>query len=268
MNYSGQRVLVLGLGLTGLSAALWLRKRGADVVVADTRETPPRLDMLLARAPEVPVVLGGLDSTLVDKADLVVISPGLNINAPDMAAARARKVPFVGDIELFARELPAGQRVIAITGSNGKSTVTRLISHILLRAGRHVGMTTSDGILIDERMVDPGDWTGPAGAQAILRRNDIVAAPILVSIIGAAAFMALGLYSNGHELPLAHFAFGLSSVAAAGSVAGGVLIRCPTPGSPLRWWWSSRSSRCRFCPIGPWIRGNWSIRSGSGFCSC
>ena len=54
--------------------------------------------------------------------------------------------------------------VVSITGTNGKSTVTRLITHILLRAGRHVGTTTSDGILVDERMIDPGDWTGPGGA--------------------------------------------------------------------------------------------------------
>ena len=60
--------------------------------------------------------------------------------------------------------------VVSVTGTNGKSTVTRLITHILLRAGRHVGTTTSDGILVDERLVDAGDWTGPGGAAAILRR--------------------------------------------------------------------------------------------------
>ena len=81
---------------------------------------------------------------------------------------------------------------ISITGTNGKSTVTRLITHILLRAGRHVGMTTSDGILVDERMVDPGDWTGPAGAQAILRRNDVDVA-VLETARG-------GLVLRGHGL--------------------------------------------------------------------
>ena len=83
-----------------------------------------------------------------------------------IAGARATPPAWIRD---DARRMPA----ISITGTNGKSTVTRLITHILLRAGRHVGMTTSDGILVDERMVDPGDWTGPAGAQTILRRNDV-----------------------------------------------------------------------------------------------
>jgi UDP-N-acetylmuramoylalanine--D-glutamate ligase len=152
MNYAGQRVLVLGLGLTGLSAALWLRSRGADVVVSDTREAPPRLDVLLARAPDVPIVLGGLDGTLVSKADLVVISPGLNINAPDIAAARARNVPFVGDIELFARELPAAQRVIAITGSNGKSTVTALTGALCAAAGLRTVLAGNIGVPVLEAL--------------------------------------------------------------------------------------------------------------------
>ena len=61
--------------------------------------------------------------------------------------------------------------IVSISGTNGKSTVTRLISHILLLAGRRVGTTTSDGVLVDERMVEPGDWTGPGGAQQILARR-------------------------------------------------------------------------------------------------
>jgi cyanophycin synthetase len=90
-----------------------------------------------------------------------------------------------------ARRLP----VISITGTNGKSTVTRLITHILLRAGRHVGTTTSDGILVDERLVDAGDWTGPGGAAAILGRPDLDVA-VLETARGGLVLRGLGYESN------------------------------------------------------------------------
>src|SRR5436190_10418519 len=116
MNYSGQRILVLGLGVTGLSLALWLRDRGADVRVADTRDNPPKLAALKKFADEIPIHLGEWKESMFRGVDIVAISPGLNINVPMVAAARARGMTFVGDIELFARELPSTQRVIAITG--------------------------------------------------------------------------------------------------------------------------------------------------------
>jgi cyanophycin synthetase len=84
---------------------------------------------------------------------------------------------------------------ISITGTNGKSTVTRLVTHILVQAGRRVGSTTSDGILVDERLVDPGDWTGPGGAAAILRRADIDAA-VLETARGGLIQRGLGYESN------------------------------------------------------------------------
>jgi cyanophycin synthetase len=84
---------------------------------------------------------------------------------------------------------------ISITGTNGKSTVTRLITHILVRAGRRVGSTTSDGILVDERLVDAGDWTGPGGAAAILRRVDLDAA-VLETARGGLIQRGLGYESN------------------------------------------------------------------------
>src|SRR5437773_2403611 len=116
MNYTGQRILVLGLGVTGLSLALWLRDRGADVRVADTRDNPPKLAALKKKADGIPVVLGAWSEALFRGIDMVAISPGININIPLVAAARERGLLFVGDIELFARELPASQRVIAVTG--------------------------------------------------------------------------------------------------------------------------------------------------------
>ncbi len=85
--------------------------------------------------------------------------------------------------------------IVSISGTNGKSTVTRLISHILLLAGRHVGTTTSDGVLVDERMVDPGDWTGPGGAQQILARSDVDVA-VLETARGGIVLRGVGYESN------------------------------------------------------------------------
>ncbi|CAN5654923.1 hypothetical protein BH20CHL7_BH20CHL7_09350 [soil metagenome] len=85
--------------------------------------------------------------------------------------------------------------IISISGTNGKSTVTRLITHILIGAGRHVGTTTSDGVLIDARLVDPGDWTGPGGAHTILARSDIDVA-ILETARGGIVLRGMGYESN------------------------------------------------------------------------
>ena len=89
------------------------------------------------------------------------------------------------------RRMPA----VSITGTNGKSTVTRLITHVLLRAGLHVGSTTSDGILVDERLVEAGDWTGPGGAAAILRRSDVDVA-VLETARGGLVLRGVGYESN------------------------------------------------------------------------
>jgi cyanophycin synthetase len=102
--------------------------------------------------------------------------------------ARATPPSWIRD---DARAMP----VVSITGTNGKSTVTRLITHILLRAGHHVGTTTSDGVLVDEHVVDPGDWTGPGGAAAILRRSDVDVA-VLETARGGLVQRGMGYESN------------------------------------------------------------------------
>jgi cyanophycin synthetase len=105
-----------------------------------------------------------------------------------LAEARATPPTWIRDAD---RRIP----VVSISGTNGKSTVTRLISHILLRAGRHVGTTTSDGVLVDERMVDPGDWTGPGGAHQILARHDVDVA-VLETARGGIVLRGVGYESN------------------------------------------------------------------------
>ena len=95
----------------------------------------------------------------------------------------------------WIRDADRTMPVISITGTNGKSTVTRLITHILLQAGHHVGTTTSDGVLVDERLIDPGDWTGPGGAAAILRRHDVDVAA-LETARGGLVLRGMGYESN------------------------------------------------------------------------
>jgi cyanophycin synthetase len=102
--------------------------------------------------------------------------------------ARVTPAAWIRDAE---RRLP----IVSISGTNGKSTVTRLITHILLRAGRHVGTTTSDGVMVDERLIEPGDWTGPGGAQQILARRDLDIA-VLETARGGIVLRGVGYESN------------------------------------------------------------------------
>jgi cyanophycin synthetase len=105
-----------------------------------------------------------------------------------IAGASATPPPWVRDVD---RRIP----IVSISGTNGKSTTTRLITRILLRAGRRVGTTTSDGILVDERMVEPGDWTGPGGAKEILERSDVDVA-VLETARGGIVLRGVGYESN------------------------------------------------------------------------
>jgi len=128
MNMAGRQVLVLGLGVSGLSMARWLARHGADVRVADTRAAPPCLAQLKQELPGVAVAAGNFSAELFTGVDLIAVSPGLPMNEPPLNDARERGVPIVGDIELFAQALPLARpaSIIAITGSNGKSTVTEM----------------------------------------------------------------------------------------------------------------------------------------------
>ncbi len=132
----GKRSLVVGLGKTGLSCARHLAGLGGEVVVVDSREQPPALAQLRAELPNVPVHLGGFAEAAFASVDQLVVSPGVSLKEPAIAAAVARGVPVLGDIELFARRAQA--QVIAITGSNGKSTVTTLVAAMAQRAGTDV----------------------------------------------------------------------------------------------------------------------------------
>ena len=130
----GTAAVVVGLGKTGLSAARFLRARGARVAVTDNRSAPPELAGLRRLDAGIPVSLGRFDEALLADCTLLVVSPGVAASGPFFAAAQARGLPPIGDIELFAAAARAP--IAAISGTNGKSTVTTLLGRIALRAGR------------------------------------------------------------------------------------------------------------------------------------
>ena len=131
---AGTRALVLGLGRTGLSCARYLDRKGLAVRVADTRAEPPGAEALRAQVPQAELRTGRFDASLLDGVAQVVISPGLSLREPVASEAAGRGLPVVGDIELFARDAQAP--VAAITGTNGKSTVTALLAGLATAAQR------------------------------------------------------------------------------------------------------------------------------------
>ncbi|HET7365146.1 MAG TPA: UDP-N-acetylmuramoyl-L-alanine--D-glutamate ligase [Burkholderiales bacterium] len=151
----GRRLLVLGLGDTGLSVARYAERRGALVRVADTRAAPPRRAALTGD-----VRLGPFTPTLLADVDLVCISPGLALAEPLVGEALARGIPVLGDIELFAWENRAP--VLAVTGTNGKSTVTALTGQLLRSVGvdcevaGNISPPVLDALLA--RQVPPAVW--------------------------------------------------------------------------------------------------------------
>ena len=135
MRYRDRNAVVLGLGQTGLSMVRHLVHHGARVRVADTRAAPPHADLLMADFSGVPLETGPVSDATFRGADLIAISPGVSQHQAAIQSAVADGVELVGDVELFARALPAGQKVLAITGTNGKTTVTALTGSLARAAG-------------------------------------------------------------------------------------------------------------------------------------
>jgi len=135
LAFANKQVLVLGLGDTGLSALRWLHAHGAVLSVADTRETPPGLELLRREFPDVRVHLGPFSTETFAVAELVVSSPGVPLADPHIQAVIKRGIKVIGDVELFAQYKSPSARVIAITGANGKSTVTTLVGEMCKTAG-------------------------------------------------------------------------------------------------------------------------------------
>jgi UDP-N-acetylmuramoylalanine--D-glutamate ligase len=158
-NLEHKKVLVVGLGVTGLSMARWLDARGAVVAVADSRDNPPHAARLQAELPGVPLFTGMLREEVFRNADLLAVSPGVSLREPAVADALAHGVEVVGDIELFAQALNAQDltlrtQVIAITGSNGKSTVTEMVGAMCKKAGLHTIVAGNIGLPVLDALSD------------------------------------------------------------------------------------------------------------------
>jgi UDP-N-acetylmuramoylalanine--D-glutamate ligase len=153
---TSQLTVVIGLGMTGLSVARYLQKNKQRFVMMDSRETPPNLDVFKQEFSDVDLYLGDLDEALLCRASEIVISPGLSLRTPVLQTAIQSGVPVVGDIELFARAVT--QPVIAITGSNAKSTVTTMVGEMAEACGLSVAVGGNLGVpvldLVDCHNID------------------------------------------------------------------------------------------------------------------
>lgn len=155
MQLKDKQVLVLGLGETGLSALRWLNRQGARLSVADTRENPPGVDTLKTELPHVTLHTGAFTSAMFEAKDLVVCSPGIALSEPEIQAAITRGISVVGDVELFAQFRPADAKVIAITGANGKTTVTSLVGEMCKAAGLNTIVAGNIGLPVLDALSMP-----------------------------------------------------------------------------------------------------------------
>ena len=145
-----KRWLVLGLGDTGLSLTRWLCRHGAKVRVADTRHDPPHATKLTRDFPAIDLVTGDYAAATFADVDAIAISPGVPLREPAVRAAVSRGIPVVGDVELFGQALaakPNRTKVIGITGSNGKSTVTTMVGDMCKSAGLNTVIAGNIGLL-------------------------------------------------------------------------------------------------------------------------
>ncbi len=162
MNWHDKRILVLGAGDTGRSVVDYLDRMGARVRVADTRSDPPGADQLRASHPAIDIVTGNFTNALFSDAELVVASPGVAVAGPACDPAIARAVAegknFIGDIELFAQQqneiTGKKPKVIGITGSNGKSTVTAMAGAMCRAAGLKTVVAGNIGLPVLDALHD------------------------------------------------------------------------------------------------------------------
>ena len=156
-NLTGKRkALVVGLGKTGLSCVKFLVAKGADVSVVDSRDLPPMYRTLQDQLPEVPVYTGPFEDEHFLAADFIVVSPGVALDQAPIGIAREQDIEVIGDVELFLREVEAP--VLAVTGSNGKSTVTALVGDMCLQHGLNVEVAGNIGVPVLDLLHERERW--------------------------------------------------------------------------------------------------------------
>ena len=131
--------VIVGLGTTGLSVARYLQSQNKDFAVVDSRENPPNAEDLIRDFTDVSYTFGSFNSELLNQAEQIIVNPGIAITTPEIAEAKVSGAEIVGDIELFTREIKDSKPIVAITGSNGKTTVTMLLDLMAKKSGFKVG---------------------------------------------------------------------------------------------------------------------------------
>ncbi|HZU08635.1 MAG TPA: UDP-N-acetylmuramoyl-L-alanine--D-glutamate ligase, partial [Pseudacidobacterium sp.] len=153
MEFKGKKVLIVGLGKSGLAAALFLRRRGAQVTVSDIRSAEQLGKDIPALLEEgIAVEAGGHGLLTFRRQDLIVVSPGVPLNTPELVQVKTFGLPIIGELELASRFLKG--KTLAITGSNGKTTTTSLTGEILKAGGLNTQVGGNIGVpviaLVDE----------------------------------------------------------------------------------------------------------------------
>ncbi len=150
-NITRQKTLVFGLGVTGYSCVNYLVKEGHDVQVFDTRLKPPYLERLYREFPQVEVLQTEFDLNLLGDVRQIIASPGISLSSSILKAATQQGIAIVGDVQLFSDKAQAP--IIAITGSNGKTTTTQLIADMFENAGRRVKVGGNIGVPVLDLLV-------------------------------------------------------------------------------------------------------------------
>ena len=165
MNLQDKTILVLGMGETGLSMVKWLLRQGAKVRAADSRLEPPNWRQISAEFPTVQLHKGKFAAAIFNDIDMIAISPGVPLADPEVQRAVQRGVPVIGDMVLFSWALEQSDlprpKVVAITGSNGKTTVTAMTGAMLRKSGWNVEVAGNIGPAVLNALmqrIDAGDW--------------------------------------------------------------------------------------------------------------
>lgn len=148
--------VIVGLGKTGLSCAQFLEKKNQPFAVMDSRIEPPKLKEFTQIYPNVELLLGQFSENLLEKAEEIILSPGVSLQEPLIAKQAAKGKSIVADIELFAREIK--KPIIAITGSNGKTTVTTLVGLMMKAAGFNATVCGNIGEPVLQKIKTKADY--------------------------------------------------------------------------------------------------------------
>jgi UDP-N-acetylmuramoylalanine--D-glutamate ligase len=158
MELKGKKVLVVGLGKSGLAAALFLRRRGAQVTVSDVRSAEALAKDIPALLEEgIMVEAGGHGLLTFRRQDLIVVSPGVPLDTPELVQVKSFGLPVIGELELAGRFLKG--QIVAITGSNGKTTTTTLLGEILKEGGLPTLVGGNIGVPVVSLIDDSTDET-------------------------------------------------------------------------------------------------------------